>query len=304
MAWLGLKDAPRRRPFFIAFLLSLVIGTLPDMWYRTQLYGAPWRFGTGELALFSLDALPEALNRLRAELFSFAEFGRLWPLLVVGVVYAWRRHRFALLGLAAMYGPLIVFHLWYPFVRLRDLLSVYPPLAALCALGGAVILLFLWRRGAFVRLGVILSLFVLVMVRLNPIWLLNESGFFTFGYLRPEQRRALESLAVLTEPDAVVACSLNSGAVALYGHRETARPGTLLQPGLGWSRDEWLRFAAALQAERRPLYLLMDSPEMDEPLTALQEHYVITQIADLDVPVYYLGGGSRNLTVPLYRVAP
>jgi hypothetical protein len=198
----------------------------------------------------------------------------------------------------------IVFHLWYPFVRLRDLLSIYPPLAALCALGGAVMVLGSWRRGTVARLVVIIALFALTLVRLNPVWTLNEGGFFTFGYLRPEQRRAFESIAALTEPEAVVACSLNSGAVELYGKRQTARPGTVLQPGLGWSRDEWLKFAAALRDQRRPLYVLMDSPEMDDPLAALQEHYAVTRVADLDVPVYYLGGGSRNLTVPLYRVAP
>jgi hypothetical protein len=48
----------------------------------------------------------------------------------------------------------------------------------------------------------------------------------------------------------------------------------------------------------------MDSPEMDEPLAALRERYTLTPIADLAVPVYFHGGGSRNLTVPLYRLEP
>jgi len=28
------------------------------------------------------------------------------------------------------------------------------------------------------------------------------------------------------------------------------------------------------------------------------------RVADLDVPVFFVGGGSRNLRVPLYRVGP
>ena len=109
---------------------------------------------------------------------------------------------------------------------------------------------------------------------------------------------------MLTEPQAIVACSLNSGAVELYGGRQTVRPGRALQPGASWTSDQWLTFAAAVQADGRPLYVLMDSPEMDAPLAELRLHYRLEQAGELDVPVYYLGGGSANLTVPLWRVLP
>ncbi len=320
MAWFGIKDAKRRWTFLTAFALAALIGAAPDVWERTRLYGSPLRFGSGELALFSFSALPEALGRLSTELFSTLEFGWLWPLLIVGVIYLWRRQRFALFGLWLTYGSLFTFHVWYPFVKLRDLLSLFPPLAALIALGAAVIILTLWR-GALrlhrvplreaplwgwarlaVRLLVVVGLFALILLRLSALWGLRQGGFFTFGYLYPEQRRSLESIAALTEPDAVIACSLNSGAVELYGGRETVRPGRILQPGISWGDDQWLRFAAALRDQHRPLYLLMDSPEMDDPLAALRDRYTLTHVADLSVPVYFRGGGSRNLTVPLYRV--
>ncbi len=301
-AWFGLRDRKRRYTFLVAFALAALIGAAPDVIQRTQLYGAPWRFGSGELALFSFGALPEALRRLRAEFFSSLEFGWLWPLLIVGVIYLWRRHRFALFGLLLIYGSLITFHVWYPFVKLRDLLSLFPPLAVLSAVGGAVIILTLWRRGTAARLLVVVGLFALIALRLSALWGLREGGFFTFGYLYPEQRRSFDALAALTEPDAVIACSLNSGAVELYGRRATVRPGNQLQPGISWGTEHWLTFVAALRDQRRPLYLLMDSPEMDDPLTALRDRYTLTRVADLDVPVYYVGGGSRNLTVPLYRV--
>ncbi len=48
----------------------------------------------------------------------------------------------------------------------------------------------------------------------------------------------------------------------------------------------------------------MDSPEMDAPLEAVRSRYGVTLIAELNVPVYFVGGGSVNLTVPLYRLAP
>jgi hypothetical protein len=303
IAWLGLRDKKTRSAFLTAFLASALLGAAPDALYRTHLYGAPWRFGTGELALFSLQAVPQAVSRLGSELLSLREFGWLWPLALVGAAYLWRRDRFALAGLAATYAPLTAFHLWYPFLRLRDVLSLYPVLAALCALGGAVVLTALWRRGAAARLPLVVSLFALGMLRLTPV-LGFQHGFFTFGYLFPEQRGSLEAIAALTEAEAVIACSLNSGAVELYGERETVRPGNLLQPGLGWDEEQWLTFAAALRAQGRPLYLLMDSPEMEDPLAALQGDYAFAHVADLDVPVYFVGGGSRNLTVPLYRVAP
>jgi len=303
IAWFGLPNRRRRLEFLLPFSVATLLGIIPDMGYRTQLYGAPWRFGSGELALFSIQAVPEALRHLSAELFSWREFGLLWPLLLIGAGYLWHRNRLAFIGLVITYGSLVTFHSFYPFVKLRDVLSLYPPLAALCAIGGTVVLMWLWRHGVALRLIVIGVLFIFALVRLNPM-LGFRQGLFTFGYLRPEQRQALESIATLTEPDAVIADSLNSGAVEMYGQRDTVRPGNLLQPGLGWGQDHWLVFVAALQSQKRPLYLLMDSPEMDAPLAALSDRYTLTHIADLDVPVYFVGGGSLNLSAPLYRVEP
>jgi hypothetical protein len=124
----------------------------------------------------------------------------------------------------------------------------------------------------------------------------------TFGYLLPEQRRALDSLQALTEPEAVVACSLNSGAVELYGRRLAVRPGDQLQPGAGWTVAQWLAFAAALRAEGRPLYVLADSTELEAPLAALHARYAVEPAGSLEAHFFYPGGGSRNMTVTLYRV--
>jgi hypothetical protein len=153
------------------------------------------------------------------------------------------------------------------------------------------------------RMLAFLGIFALFVPRLMTVWGLTQ-GFFTFGYLYPEQQQALESIATLTEPEAVIACSLNSGAVEMYAQRATVRPGNQLQPNASWTEAHWLTLVEALRAQGRPLYLLMDSPEMEAPLAALQTRYPVTPIAQLPVPVFYVGGGARNLTVPLYRVEP
>jgi hypothetical protein len=305
-AWFGIKEARRRWAFLIGFMAAAVAGALPDVIYRTRLYGAPWRFGTGELALFGVGALPTALGRVGGELLAPGEWGWLWPLAVVGAGYALRRSRRALVAMAAAYGPPLAFHLWYPFLRLRDVLWAYAPLAALTALGGVVVLGWLWRLGRrqwAARAGLVGVVLVLGMARAGPLWA-RGPGFYTFGALLPEQRRALEQLAVITEPGAVVACSLNSGAVELYGQRLAVRPGGALQPGAAWGQAQWLAFVEGMHAAERVVYMLMDSPEMEGPLAAAREAYGVELAGALEVPVYGVGGGSENSRVALYRVGP
>ena len=304
-AWYVPGRGGRRWAYLLGLASAALLVAMPDLVYRTRLYGWPWRFGTGELALFSVGALPGALRGLAEQLLAGGEFGWLWPLALLGGVYLWRRSRPAALVLAAAYGPPLLFHLWYPFLRLRDVLFTFPSLAALAALGGALVLG--WLRGlpgglaTAGRLAAVAALLALGTARMLPL-LSPERQIFTFGYLRPEQRSSLEALDALTEPNAVIASSLNSGAVELYGRRLAVRPGNVLQPGASWSEAEWLTFAAALLAEGRPLYMLMDSPELEAPLDALRAVYIVAYVADLEVPVYYHGGGSQNLTVPLWRV--
>jgi hypothetical protein len=60
--------------------------------------------------------------------------------------------------------------------------------------------------------------------------------------------------------------------------------------------------AKALQAAGRPVYLLMDSPEMEAPLKAIQASYKVEHVGDIELPVFFVGGGSFNERVPLYRV--
>jgi 4-amino-4-deoxy-L-arabinose transferase-like glycosyltransferase len=297
--------ARMRRAYVLPLAGVALLAALPDVIYRTRLYAWPWRFGTGELALFTPGALPEALRRVAPGLLAAAEFGWLWPLAMAGVAWLWRRQRPVALVLAAAYLPPLVFHLWYPFLRLRDILFIYTPLAALAGLGAVVLAAWLWRLPAHWALGLraaaVGGLLIFAAARFAPL-LTPQPGFYTFGHLLPEQRRGLEALASLTEPQAVIACSLNSGAVELYGQRLAVRPGAVLQPGAGWSDEQWLAFVARLVADGRPVYVLVDSPELDGPLAAVAGRYRLQHVADLYLPVFYHGGGSLNQVAPLYRV--
>ena len=46
----------------------------------------------------------------------------------------------------------------------------------------------------------------------------------------------------------------------------------------------------------------MESAELEAPLAAVRAAYGVTIAGELNVPVYFVGGGSRNETVMLWRV--
>lgn len=294
--YLGLTSRRRWRlliPFFAAALLA----ALPDLYYHRLAFGSPFATGSEELIWFSTASIPQSIGALSSGLAARKEFGLLLPFMAIGLAVLPRRPA-AVLALA--YLPPLLFHLPYFFLKLRDLLWLFPALAVLSAFGVA------WAmgrlRGAGWRsLAVGLAL-TFVLIRFAGTLPLRH-GFMTFGQLQPNQRASLERLAELTEPEAVIASSLNGGAVELYGQRLAVRPGRLLQPGKTWTDEEWLQFTGTLISAGRPVYLLMDGAEMAGPKAALESRYTLTPVATLDVPYYYLGGGSDNLTVPLYRIS-
>jgi hypothetical protein len=298
----------RRRAIFLgSFGVAAGLVALLSFGYHLLAFGNPLATGSGELGQFSLGAVPGVLVRVGGEMFGVGEWGVAAPFILIGGVSLWRRRRRAAWALLLGFVPPLLFHLPYAFLRLRDLLWLFPVLALLAAAGSLEFFGWLiarrpgWRgavgRGAafFVGLG-------LLAFRWNLTLPLTHS-FFTFGSLTAEQRQTLGALADRTPPEAVIAASLNSGAVEFYAQRATVRPGALLQPGLSWTTEEWLQFVDVVRAEKRPLYLLVDSVEMDAPLKAVESRYRTTEIAPpLYLPYYYLGGGSANQLVALYQV--
>ena len=247
------------------------------------------------------------LARTLIELGWYREFGLIAPLMALGA-WALARARGRLLAVLATFTlPVFVFHLAYAYLRQRDLLAVFP-IGTILAAYGAVRLIeailthsrdtpaITARRGWAVFGAVIFLAFGMGYRSIETFQLPITRGFSAFGYLVGAQRASFDTLEALTPSEAVIACSLNSGAIDLYTGRLTFRPAT-------WTSDELLRFVDALRAEGKPVYAIDESNELQASLAALRGRYTLTQVGAIDVPYYFMpGGGSENRRVPVYRV--
>ncbi|HKZ70726.1 MAG TPA: hypothetical protein VJ020_11640, partial [Anaerolineales bacterium] len=231
-----------------------------------------------------------------------ADFALTIPFILIGLIHLIRNQRSTALGLALTLGPVALFHLPYHYLKLRDLLFLFPVLCALSAVGLKTIFARLHSPARSWKLEIgILGFGILLLARFSA-QLPLLSGYYTYGFLTAEGRARLDSIAALTEPNAVISASLNSGAISLYAQRDTFRPGRLLQPGRMWTDAELIVFVTALHAKGRPLYLLADSEEMAAPLEALDACCRIIPIAELYLPYYYRSGAAANQLIPLYRI--
>jgi hypothetical protein len=292
----------------LPFAVSFSLVALPDAAYRALAFGSPLSFAAGELAQFSAaDVFPVTL-RLLVELAS--DLGLLVPFVLLGLVIRARTHPAQMLDLAFILGPVILFHLPYHYLKLRDLLFLMPLLCGFAALGVREAFV-RWQKAAGQpglegarRLAFQLAfavLFIPLAARLASQWPLLD-GYYTYGFLSAEGRMALESVGQRTPSNAAVAASLNAGAINLYARRETFRPGRLLQPGRTWTDGEFVAFVRALQTHGRPVYLLADGEEMDEPIAALDSCCILTRVAELYLPYYHRDGSATNEIIPLYRI--
>ncbi len=303
--------------------LAAWIAALPVLIYHTIAFGGPFHVGSEELTNFSLAHLPETLGRTLHELNHYREFGWLAPLIAIGVAAMWRRSRRALAILAAYAVTLFLFHIAYAYLRLRDILSLFPVLHLLAAFGTVElwrgVLSLSFRRLAWIaqRLGpaahrgdAILSTlnqllaitticalsYLFVLRAMETLALPVTHGFGGFGHLVREQRLSFERLRQMTPNDAAIGCALNSGAVDLHAGRTAFRPAV-------WTQDELIRFVDALHAEGRPVFLLDDGAELRASLATLRARYALREVGRLDVPYYEaIGGGSQNRRVPLFEI--
>jgi 4-amino-4-deoxy-L-arabinose transferase-like glycosyltransferase len=319
-----LTDAPPRMPGasltrqlsflfarFLPFGAAFFLVGLPDLVYRSSAFGSPLSFASGELAQFSArDIFPVTLGLL---LDLARDFGLLVPFVLLGMGLHLRARPGDSLLLAAVLGPVVLFHLPYHYLKLRDLLFLMPVLCALAAMGVRAVAAGVQKAArvfwsaqrpaggpplAVLALAVV---FVPLAARFASQLPMLE-GYYTYGFLSAEGRAHVDSIAGLTPSNAVVAASLNSGAIDLYARRATFRPGHLLQPGRTWTDDELVAFVRALQARERPAYLLADSEEMDAPIAALESCCILVPIAELYLPYYYRDGSATNEIIHLYRI--
>jgi hypothetical protein len=274
---------------------------IPVLAYHTLVFGGPFSVGSAELSLFGWEYLPQTAVSVAGDLLRANEFLFLLPLLIWGAIRLWQTCRLPAVMLLAWLLAIVLFHLPYAALRTRDVLSVFPVLAVWVGVGAADLLariLFLprsTRRGLWWVLACTLLL-GLLWVRTRFTFQVNAGNFVTFGHLRADQRAAFDSLAAQTSSQAVVAASLNSGAVELYTGRDTVRPAY-------WSTDEWLSFVAHATKDGRPVLILVDGAEMQEPLAAIRARYPLALVSWLSLPYFERDGTSQNIQVPLYRVS-
>jgi hypothetical protein len=300
--WLGVRrrtsHSPLRRSASMvaplaAFGSVALVAALPDIVYRWQVFGGLLATETTELHAMGLAHIgPMAWQTLRDVLVA-GEWGYLFPLAIYGGYRLARGHRrtFAVLGSA--FAAVLLVHLTYRFLRLRDLISLFP-LLDLAAAYGAVALVrhvrsLVRASEPAKRLGrallpavtivwIVLSLALARWAMIDNLW---KRGWASFGYMRPENRAAFDRLAELTPPDAVIGASLNAGAVMMYSDRDAIRPYD------SWTDEEWAVFLAAMEAGGRPVYLLDDGGLMAGFIDEEKAHYRLTPIEALQVPLFY-----------------
>ncbi len=273
--------------------LAAWLVALPVLGYHTLAFGGPFKVGSAELTLFGGPyVLPSALS-LAQELLRTNECLYVTPFLLWGFVRLWGRARRPAVALLLWLGLLVAFHLPYAAVRARDLLAEFPVLAVWVGAGAADLLEKGKWRPALAGLALLLLLGARGRITLQLP--LHPERFNTFGYLNAEQRAAFDTLKAQTPPGAIIAASLNSGAIDLYTGREAVRPAY-------WTPEAWLSFVQHAAELGRPVYLLADGEELEAPRQALVPRYTLQTVAELALPYFYPDGHAEARHVPLYVI--
>ena len=278
------------------FLGAALIAALPDIVYRWRVFGGPFATETTELPLMGLQHIaPVAWQMLRDSL-AAGEWGYLFPLAVYGAYRLARERWREALVLGSAFLAVLLVHLTYHSLRLRDLISLFPLLDLAVAYGAVALVRLAWRitrrqpaPGPSRSLGsallpavtvawVILSLALARWAMIDNLW---KPGWASFGYMRAEHRAAFDRIAELTPPDAVIGTSLNAGAVMMYTGRDAIRPYD------SWTAGEWTIFLDTMRAAGRPIYLLDDGGLMAEFIAAEGKRHALTPIEELPVPLFY-----------------
>jgi hypothetical protein len=275
----------------LIFFGAALVTALPDIVYRWRVFGGPLVTETTELHLMRLEYMGlVAWDMLRNSL-AAGEWGYIFPLALYGGYRLTRGRARETAVLGSAFVAVLLLHLTYRSLRLRDLISLFP-LVDLAVAYGAVALVRHVRskmQGQEVRLGaallpavatgwVILSLALARWAMIDNLW---KPGWASFGYMRANHRAAFDRLAELTPPEGIIGASLNAGAVTLYTGRDAIRPYD------SWTEGEWGIFLKAMFAGGRPVYLLDDGGLMAEFIEKEQSHHRLIPIEELEVPLFY-----------------
>jgi hypothetical protein len=305
VAW-AVRRNPRQKAAALAwFAAAALLVAIPDLLYHQWVMGHWLRPESLELRHFSWAFMwPMALRMLR-ELLATREFLYLAPFVLYGLWRHAREDRLRFGVLATWLLAVVLMHLPYEALRLRDLLSIFPVVCFWAGYGVASIwsglrdcqrctITLPFLRGLVY--GFLLTLLLVLRTR-TTLGLARASDFDAFGYLNAFQRKGFAQIGQDTEELALVGASLNSGSVELHGLRTAFRPAL-------WHAEELYAFVDDALARGAPLYLLEDGLEMAGPLAAARQRYDLELVGRYDIPFYHTGGGSAGGRVPLYRVEP
>ena len=297
----GLAQWPRRRKaqHLFTYFLSALAFALPDLAYHTCVFGSPWSVESTEWSLLSLaNVWPNFIRILRDGWLRRNEFGHLLILAFAGVLGQRRNlpERGVALGLWLSIAGVLVFHLSYGPLRLRDLLALFPLATLIVARG----ITSLWERAGSGpmatnrRAAVLLfTLFLLCARTAGTLAMPTQARVAVFGHLSPEERAAFASLADDLPPGAVLGAGLNSGALERYARVTTVRPAA-------WSEDEIASVVHALDDRGTPLYLLDDSEEMTSLVVEVSCRYDLLPLKSYVLPDFGRGGEQGEGVARLY----
>jgi hypothetical protein len=287
------------------FGLAALLIAIPDLLYHQWVMGHWLRPESLELRHFSLAFVGRMAARMWRDLFNAREFLYVSPFLLYGLLRQWREDRVHFALLSTWVIAILLIHLPYEALRLRDVLSIFP---ALCfCTGYGVVGLWRWLQNRqlwsglppFLRrfgYGFLVMALFLLRTR-SSLALPRASDFDAFGHLNAFQRAGFAQIGQDTEQTAWIGSSLNSGSVELHSKRMAFRPAV-------WQLDEFYAFADDALSRGVTLYLLEDGLEMAAPVATAKQRYRLDLVGLYDIPFYHSGGGSTGGRIPLYRLQP
>lgn len=306
LAGLGLLAAPARgwrlRWGTLAVCAAgALVAALPDLAYHARAFGSAFIAESPEGYLLAAAYVPRTAGPMLGEILGRREFGYLAPLVGCGFWRMWRAREDRPLALATTLGlaGVLGFNLSYAAVRLRDLLPLFPILAAWAAWGAADLVRGAVGRGAF-RAAAGVGLVALAFAA-RSAWALGlpaDGDIPAFGRLAAGEVAALRAFGEALPEDAVVLASLHSGAVERYAGRPALRPAA-------WSDAELARALAALEAAGRPAVLLVDGEETRDDLhPRLVALAPLTPRGSLPIPLLGRDGSQVGRGVAVYAAGP
>lgn len=236
----------------------------PDFIYRGQVFGSPFAIESPDAARLAIGGAPAQLLSMLVALVSLTGLGPIVLLAPVGLVLLFRtQERLPALALFSWPAALMLLHAPLYLTaffenNLRYLIPAYPALA----LAASVALVWLFTlpfsisqppAGRVSVAGALVALIGVAALAVSLRALVAPDRFVAraYGWMSPETRFDLETLAGQLPPGAVVGTSDQFAlAVQLYAHRDTFRPGAL-----AGGATEFQRLTRALPADR-PVYVL------------------------------------------------